>query len=75
MRQALPEIGIIGVGGVVSGETAAELMLAGANAVQVGTANFANPRAAFFISTSLKFDLPLAISRTTWDISQRNEYA
>jgi dihydroorotate dehydrogenase (NAD+) catalytic subunit len=53
VRQALPEIGIIGVGGVVSGRDAAELMLAGANAVQVGTASFANPRAALLIQNEL----------------------
>jgi dihydroorotate dehydrogenase (NAD+) catalytic subunit len=37
---------IVGVGGVSSGEHAAELLVAGANAVQVGTATFADPRAA-----------------------------
>jgi dihydroorotate oxidase B, catalytic subunit (EC 1.3.3.1) len=33
-------IPIIGIGGIVSGEDAVEYMLAGATAVQVGTANF-----------------------------------
>jgi dihydroorotate dehydrogenase (NAD+) catalytic subunit len=33
------------VGGVASGADAAELILAGASAVQVGTATFADPRA------------------------------
>ena len=37
------EIPIIGIGGIVSGEDTAEYMLAGATAVQVGTANFRNP--------------------------------
>ena len=45
VRAALPQIKILGAGGVVSGETAAELMLAGADAVQVGTATFADPKA------------------------------
>ena len=45
-RSALPELPIIGVGGVVTGADAIELILAGANAVQVGTASFADPRAA-----------------------------
>jgi dihydroorotate dehydrogenase (NAD+) catalytic subunit len=36
---------IIGAGGVTSGWEAIELMLAGASAVQVGTASFAEPRA------------------------------
>lgn len=44
-RRAFPAAAIVGVGGVVAGEHAAELMVAGANAVQVGTATFANPRA------------------------------
>jgi dihydroorotate dehydrogenase (NAD+) catalytic subunit len=44
-RAALPAIPIIGVGGVTSGEGAAELIAAGADAVQVGTATFAEPRA------------------------------
>jgi dihydroorotate dehydrogenase (NAD+) catalytic subunit len=44
-RSALPEAAIVGVGGVASGEDAIELMLAGANAVEVGTATLADPRA------------------------------
>ena len=36
-------IPIIGMGGVMSAEDAIELMLAGATAVSVGTANFTNP--------------------------------
>lgn len=39
-----PELPIIGVGGVASGVDAVEMMLAGASAVQVGTAVFADPR-------------------------------
>jgi dihydroorotate dehydrogenase (NAD+) catalytic subunit len=35
----------VGVGGIVTGADAAELLAAGANAVQVGTAIFADPRA------------------------------
>ena len=37
---------IIGIGGIETAEDALEFMLAGATAVQVGTANFANPRAS-----------------------------
>jgi dihydroorotate dehydrogenase (NAD+) catalytic subunit len=44
-RAALPELAIVGVGGVTTGEEAAELLVAGADAVQVGTATFADPRA------------------------------
>jgi dihydroorotate dehydrogenase (NAD+) catalytic subunit len=42
---AAPDLPIVGVGGVANGEHAAELLLAGASAVQVGTATFADPRA------------------------------
>ena len=45
-RVAFPEAAIIGVGGITTGEDAVELMVAGANAVQVGSATFAEPRAA-----------------------------
>jgi dihydroorotate dehydrogenase (NAD+) catalytic subunit len=44
-RQAFPGAAIIGVGGVGTGEEAAELLAAGADAIQVGTATFADPRA------------------------------
>ena len=42
---ALPSTPLIGAGGVRSGVDAVELLLAGASAVQVGTATFADPRA------------------------------
>jgi dihydroorotate dehydrogenase (NAD+) catalytic subunit len=45
VRDAFPSAAIVGVGGVASGEDAAELLVAGADAVQVGTATFADPRA------------------------------
>jgi dihydroorotate dehydrogenase (NAD+) catalytic subunit len=45
VHRALPGLPIVGVGGVASGADAAELLLAGATAVQVGTATFADPRA------------------------------
>ena len=45
VHQALPDVPIVGVGGVACGWDAAELLLAGAAAVQVGTASFADPRA------------------------------
>lgn len=45
VRAALPEAAIIGVGGVATGADAVELVMAGAAAVQVGTATFHDPRA------------------------------
>jgi len=44
-RGAFPEVPIVGVGGVMTGRDAVELLLAGADAVQVGTATFRDPRA------------------------------
>jgi dihydroorotate dehydrogenase (NAD+) catalytic subunit len=41
-----PGLDIVGVGGVACGQDVIEMMMAGAKAVQVGTATFANPRAA-----------------------------
>ncbi len=48
-----PSSPIIGVGGVASGWDAAELLLAGASAVQVGTASFANPAATADVQREL----------------------
>jgi dihydroorotate dehydrogenase (NAD+) catalytic subunit len=45
VHAALPDLPIVGVGGVADGWDAVELLLAGAVAVQVGTATFAEPRA------------------------------
>jgi dihydroorotate dehydrogenase (NAD+) catalytic subunit len=45
VHAAFPDAPIVGVGGVASGEDAVELIVAGACAVQVGTATFARPRA------------------------------
>ena len=49
VRVALPDVSIVGVGGISSGTEAIEMMMAGANAIQVGTATFANPRAPWII--------------------------
>jgi dihydroorotate dehydrogenase (NAD+) catalytic subunit len=45
VRSALPDAIIIGVGGVMSGADAIELLMAGANGIQVGTATFRDTRA------------------------------
>jgi dihydroorotate dehydrogenase (NAD+) catalytic subunit len=45
VHRALPGVPVVGVGGIARGVDAAEMMLAGATAVQVGTATFADPRA------------------------------
>ncbi len=48
------ELPIIGIGGITRAEDALEYILAGASAVQVGTANFTNPRATMDILTGLR---------------------
>ncbi|MCU1504844.1 MAG: pyrD [Ilumatobacteraceae bacterium] len=54
VRAALPALPIIGVGGVSTGWDAIELMLAGAGAIQVGTASFADPAAAARVRDELR---------------------
>jgi dihydroorotate dehydrogenase (NAD+) catalytic subunit len=49
VARALPGVPIIGTGGVTTGLDAIEMMLAGATAVGVGTATFADPRATLRI--------------------------
>ncbi|HSF86455.1 MAG TPA: dihydroorotate dehydrogenase [Acidimicrobiia bacterium] len=44
VSQALPDLPIVGCGGVRTGEDVVEYLLAGASAVAVGTAHFAEPR-------------------------------
>ena len=46
VHAARPDAAIVGVGGVGTAEDAIELLLAGASAVQVGTATFRDPRAS-----------------------------
>lgn len=53
VHQALPDLPIVGVGGVTTPWDAVELMLAGACAVQVGTASFADPAAPLQIQRGL----------------------
>ncbi len=52
-RGAFPEVPIVGVGGVMTGPDAVELLLAGADAVQVGTATFRDPRAPWKVLRQL----------------------
>lgn len=48
------KIPIVGMGGIVRAEDAVEFMMAGATAVQVGTASYADPRAVENIANGLK---------------------
>ncbi|MFQ5483071.1 MAG: dihydroorotate dehydrogenase [Nitrospinaceae bacterium] len=48
------KIPVIGMGGIRSGEDALEFLMAGARAVQVGTANFFDPRATIKILAAIR---------------------
>jgi dihydroorotate dehydrogenase (NAD+) catalytic subunit len=54
VHRALPELPILGLGGVASGDDVVEYLLAGASAVGVGTAHFANPRVGAHIIGGLE---------------------
>src|SRR5919106_5262190 len=53
VARALPDVPIIGMGGIRSARDAAEFLLAGAWAVAVGTANFFNPNATIEVAQGL----------------------
>lgn len=48
------DIPIIGIGGIINWQDAAEFMIAGASAVQIGTVNFINPNAGVEIVEGLQ---------------------
>ena len=53
VTRALPGVPVIGTGGVQTGLDAVEMLLAGASAVAVGTANFRDPRAPYRVLDEL----------------------
>lgn len=53
VHQAFPKVPIVGMGGVSTGRDAFELVLAGASAISIGTANFGNPIATISIKQEL----------------------
>ncbi len=46
VARALPDLPIMGIGGIADADDALEFLVAGASAIQVGTATFADPAAA-----------------------------
>ena len=53
VRERFPSVAIVGMGGVVHGEDALELVAAGADAVSIGTASFGNPMSVIEIRDRL----------------------
>ena len=54
VHRAIPDLPIIGVGGISTGAEAVEMLRAGATAIQVGTATFADPRATARVLAELE---------------------
>ncbi len=48
------QIPVIGIGGIASGEDAVEFLLAGAKAVQIGTANFIDPASTLHVIEGIR---------------------
>jgi dihydroorotate dehydrogenase (NAD+) catalytic subunit len=69
---ALPQVPILGMGGVSTGRDALELILAGASGVSVGTASFGNPTALIQIRDELQ---TLLAARGFATLSQAVGYA
>jgi dihydroorotate dehydrogenase (NAD+) catalytic subunit len=61
------KIPVIGVGGIMNATDALEFMIAGAAAVQIGTANFINPRATLDVIEGIESYL---IAKEIPDISE-----
>jgi dihydroorotate dehydrogenase (NAD+) catalytic subunit len=57
VHQAMPEVPVVGVGGIASGQDALEFLLAGASAVQVGTVIFNDPGAPMRVVAELAAEL------------------
>ncbi len=54
VHRALPNVPLIGMGGIMSATDAVEFLLAGATAVAIGTATFVNPTAATDVAAGLE---------------------
>lgn len=54
LRSSYPQVPLIGIGGISTANDALEFLMAGASAIQVGTMNFVNPRAAVEIVEGLE---------------------
>lgn len=72
VHEALPNVPILGMGGVSSGRDALELILAGAKGVSIGTASFGDPAAIITIQNEL---IELLEARGFTSVAQAVGYA
>jgi dihydroorotate dehydrogenase (NAD+) catalytic subunit len=72
VHEALPNVPILGMGGVSSGRDAFELILAGAKGVSIGTASFGDPAAIITIQNEL---IELLKARGFTSVAQAVGYA
>jgi dihydroorotate dehydrogenase (NAD+) catalytic subunit len=68
----MPQVPILGMGGVSSGRDALEMIAAGASGVSIGTASFGNPTAIMSIQNELK---ELLVSKGFTSLRQAIGYA
>jgi len=66
VAQTVPGIPLVGIGGIMCARDALEFMIAGATAVQVGTANFTDPLAAVKVIEGLE---QFCTEQGIWDIN------
>ncbi len=72
VHEALPNVPILGMGGVSSGRDALELILAGAKGISIGTASFGDPTAIITIQNEL---IELLSARGFTSVAQAVGYA
>ncbi len=68
IARALPDLPIIGIGGISNADDAMEFLVAGASAIQVGTATFADPTAAERLLDELPEKLALLQASTVGEV-------
>jgi dihydroorotate dehydrogenase (NAD+) catalytic subunit len=68
VHRHIPDLPILGCGGVATGDDVAEYLLAGASAVAIGTAHFADPRVAGKVTRQLRRRLEMMGVRGAADI-------
>lgn len=66
VKQSMPDVDIVGVGGVSNGRDALEMMMVGATGIQVGTASFARPDATLRIAIEASQEAK-RLGMKTWD--------